>query len=278
MTKKNKIFLLLLVTINLGYILFLLFSYIGANKTTTLPTITFDNELVEISVKDDIDVLLQGVYAYDNEDGDISDQVFIYNISSFNENHERTVTYGVFDSENQMVMANRKFIYSDYASPKFSSKKPLTTMMSSLLSQETTNIQATSSVDGDISSKISMTQNESESKIYYNYSVTDSTGTSATLEVSEEISLKGLMMNVTIELSDYIIYVEKGTTINFKDYILDVQTSIGSQSNLIRAVEVETNYNAWQSGTYEALFTLNRTNGDYGAVKMYIIVEDENGK
>ena len=154
-------------------------------------------------------------------------------------------------------------------------KKPLTSLMSSLLSGGNgTSMSAVSSVDGDITNKISMVQTESDGSIIYQYSVTDSTGTSESLMISEEISLKGLMMNVSIELSDYIVYLDKNTAVDFRDYIVDVKTSVGYQPKLIGSVQVETNYDSTTPGLYEVMFTLNRTNGDYGAVKMFVIVEE----
>ena len=279
MSKRNKVFLLLLFIINFSYLLFLVFdSFVGV-ETSNQPQITFDKELITIGVKSDEKELLKGVYASDEEDGDLSDQVFIYSIGKFDEKRERVVTYAVFDSNNQMVTASRKYKYRDYETPKFSSKKPLTSLMSSLLSgSDTSSMQATSSVDGDITDKISMTQTETDGTIIYQYSVTDSTGTSETLVLSEEISLKGLMMNLSIELTDYIVYAEKGETIDFRSYIGNVKTSIGYQSNLIYHAQIETNYDSTKSGVYEVMYTLNRSNGDYGAAKMFLIVEDEYGK
>ena len=279
MSKRNKVFLLLLFIINVSYVLFLVFDSMADVETNQRPQITFDQELITISVKSDEDELLSGVNASDAEDGDLSDQVFIYSVSKFDEKNERVVTYAVFDSNNQMVTASRKYKYRDYETPKFSSKKPLTSLMSSLLSgDDSMSMQATSSIDGDITDKISMTQSESDGSIIYQYSVTDSTGTSETLVLSEEISLKGLMMNLSIELKDYIVYVRKNTSIDFRSYIENVKTSIGYQSDLISDVQIESNYDSTKSGVYEVMYTLNRSNGDYGAVKMFVIVEDEYGK
>jgi len=279
MAKKNKIFLLLFFMINIAYILFLTVTSFGNVDENQQPVIKFDKESITISVKDGEKELLKGVKAFDEEDGDLSDQVFIYSVSKFNDKKERTITYAVFDSENQMITASRKFKYSDYESPKFSSNKPLTSLMSSLLSSgDSTSVRAISSVDGDISDKISMTQSESNNSIVYQYSVTDSTGTSETIVITEEVSLKGLMMNLTIELNEYIIYVDKGTQLNFRNFISNVKTSVGYQSQLIQEVFIETNYNANQPGIYEVMYTLNRSNGDYGAMKMFVVVEDEYGK
>ena len=85
-------------------------------------------------------------------------------------------------------------------------------------------------------------------------------------------------MNLSIELNEYIIYVDKGTALNFRSYISNVKTSIGYQSDLISDVMIETNYDSTKAGVYEVVYTLNRVNGDYGAMKMFVIVEDGYGK
>lgn len=279
MAKKNRVFLLMLVIINICYFGFIGITKILDKQTSNLPVISFKSDSLTISVHDDLKVLLKGVTAIDEEDGDISKNIFIYDISMFDENNERMVTYGVFDSDNQMTIGSRKFKYKDYTSPKFSSSKPLSGLMSMIdlsvgSSQETGSIQAFSSVDGDISNKISKTQSESGDSVICVYSVTDSTGTTETLTVSESLNLKELFTNISIELSDYIVYVKKGSTVDFKSYIHNVKTSIGYQKDLIDSVTVESNLNVNKAGVYEVVYTLNRSNGDYGTAKMYLIVEE----
>lgn len=280
MSKRNRVFLMILVIINICYLGFIGITKILDIQSSNLPVITFNKDLVTISVKDDLKVLLKDVNAMDEEDGDISKNIFIYDISVFDENNERTVTYGVFDSNNQMTIASRKFKYKDYSSPKFSSSKPLSGLMNTITSSvggSTNNnlpIQAVSTVDGDISSKISKTQSESNDSVVYVYSVTDSTGTTETLTITESLNLKELFTNISIELKDYIVYVKKGSSVDYRSYISNVKTSIGYQKDLIESVTIESNLNVNKSGVYEVVYTLNRSNGDYGTTKMYVIVED----
>lgn len=279
MSKKNRVFLMMLVVINICYLGFVGITKLLDIQSSNLPVITFNNELVTISVKDDLKVLLKGVSAMDEEDGDITKNIFIYDVSMFDENNQRTVTYGVFDSDNQMTISSRKFKYKDYTAPKFSSSKPLSGLMNVITStggsnNEVGSIQAFSSVDGDISSKISKTQSENNDSVVYVYSVTDSTGTTETLTVTESINFKELFTNISIELKDYIVYVKKGSSVNYRSYISNIKTSIGYQKDLIDSVEIESNLNSNKAGVYEVVYTLNRSNGDYGTTKMYVIVED----
>lgn len=278
MSKRNRVFLILLVIINVCYLGFIGITKVVDKQSSNLPVITFNKELITIDVKDDLKVLLNGVSAIDEEDGDISENIFIYDISMFDENNERLVTYGVFDSSNQMMTATRKFKYSNYTKPRFFSSKPLNDSLNSFLPStdkvSTNSIQAYSSLDGDISNKITKIQSEDESSSIIIYSVTDSTGTTEMLEIKESLNLKELFTNITIELKNYIIYTKKGSTVDFKNNISNVKTSIGYQKDLIDSVTVESNLNVNKSGVYEVVYTLNRSNGDYGTTKMYVIVEE----
>lgn len=272
MAKKNIRFICVFLCLNLFFVMFVFLT--RENSQGHMPSISFNQEFVTMSVEDKEDVLLKGIKASDEEDGDISDDIFIYDISSFDENMTRTVTYAVFDSDSQMATASRQVRYEDYSAPRFSSSQSL--MNLSLTSDENTSyMSANSCVDGNITNKISLSKVEEDNHIIYRYSVTDSTGTSSTLEIRDEISLKDVYNNsIDIELSDYILYVEKGFDLDPEDYIVNVNTSLGEQNELIPYVDIETNYDADKIGTYEVKYTLNRSNGDYGVSKMFVVVED----
>ena len=273
MSEKNRKFIILFICMNLIYLIFVFATKAFENKSSELPIITFKNDILTVSVDDSQEELLKGAIATDVEDGDISKDIFVYSISTFDDDNTRTITYAVFDSDNQMVTASRKLKYSDYSAPKFSSTKSLINItLSGAI--DSSYIQASSSVDGDISNKISVSQTQqSEYKTTYKYSVTDSTGTTSSLEITDEISLNSMFTNIDIELKDYIIYVKKGTTINPRSYIQNIHTSLGNQNELKPYVNIETNYNSQKAGTYEVRYVLNRNNGDYGISKLIIIVE-----
>ena len=271
MSKKNGI-VVLIICMNMIYLVFLFGIKVFGKQDNAIPVISFDKDVVTINVNADDSVLLDGVYANDDEDGDISDMVFVYNISPFDENKQRTVTYAVFDSHDQMSTATRKIAYKNYTAPRFYSNEPLFNL-SMKNSSDNSYMKAKSCVDGDISNKVSVSKVEDNNRIIYKYNVTDSTGTSSSLEISDEISFKSLYTNIDIELSDYIVYVKKGSTLNYKKYIKSVNTSLGKQNELIPYIQIETNFNGNVKGQYEVKYTLNRSNGDYGLSKMIVIVK-----
>lgn len=279
MLDKNKKFIIVFVCMNLIYLGFIIGNKLFDRAYGEKPVISFNSDIITVSVKDKEDILLQGVSAKDKEDGNISDGVFIYGISAFDNSNTRTITYAVFDSDNQMVTSSRKMKYKDYVAPRFSATQPLSnlslgTMMNSNNKQDTSYIHARSSVDGDISNKISVSQVEDGTNMIYKYSVTDSTGTSSSFEVSEKLNLNSILNNnIDIELKKYIVYVKKGTVLNTRSYIKNVVTGLGKQNELKASVDIETNYNPSLEGVYEVRYTLNRSNGDYGVTKLIVIVE-----
>lgn len=272
MSRKNRLFVGLVVSMNVLYLVFLFGMKVFGKQDNEAPVISFNKDIVSVKVDADDKDILKGVYASDQEDGDISDKVFIYDISGFDEEKQRTVTYAVFDSQNQMSTASRKIVYKDYIAPQFYSDEPLINL-SLKSSSDSSYMKAKSCVDGDISNKVSVSKVEDNNKVVYKYNVTDSTGTSSSLEISDEISLKGLYTNIDIQLSDYIIYVKKGSTLRYRNYIESVNTSLGEQNELIPYIDIESNFDGNVEGQYEVKYTLNRSNGDYGLSKMIVIVE-----
>ena len=272
MLKRNIRFVIIFISMIVIYAVMMSSISFMKNDRDSAPSISFDQDVIEVSVGDGDDILLKGVQANDEEDGNISDKVFIYNMSAFDQNMSRTVTYAVFDSKDQMSTATRYLKYSDYTKPRFSSSKPLMNMATNS-DKSKIDIKASSVVDGDITNKVSVSAQTVDDVAVYTFSVTDSTGMTSTLVVNDELNLKGILTNVDINLNEYIIYVEKGTELKLRSYIKDVKTSLGTQSDLKYDVNIESNYNPNEEGVYEAKYTLNRSNGDYGVTKLIIVVE-----
>ena len=238
------------------------------------PEIMLDSSELTISVNDDENVLMTGVSANDNEDGDITDNVLIENISPFDENGNRVVTYAVFDADSQISKATRTIDYIDYVAPRFTLSAPLIlTLDITTEDQLYKNIGAVSSVDGNITSKISINQNLEDSGSKIALSVTDSTGTTSSLELNIEKSLNILTANLNIQLTDYLVYVNLGDQINPLDYVSDILLNNSSRRELIDEIDVDHNFQADVPGIYEFRYTINRSNGDFGMTKLVVIVE-----
>ena len=267
--KKKVLYFFVVVLLCGSYGAFLVMNQ-RFGKTGEFPVIEVSNEALEVSVKAKEKTLLQGIKAFDKEDGDISSKVFIESISEFDDQDYRTITYGVFDSDDNLTRASRKLKYNDYEKPEFDLNKALCLYYIDDESTMKEAIRAKSKVDGDISSKITM-QNDSVNNNYFTFSVKDSCGGES------EIKLKAEILNtkpqIEIELSDYLIKVEKGTDIDPKSYIENITYMGIEDDSLSYDVKVTDNYDPDKEGMYEFIYRIERSNGDYGITKLVVIVE-----
>ena len=151
--KNIKFILTILLLIGL-YALFLVGFKLYNKTENEAPIISIQNEILTVSVKDKENALLQGVSASDTEDGDLTSKIVVDSISEFDEKNYRTVTYVVFDNDDQMAKATRRIKYSDYSAPVFDVESPLMFYNSSTNSEIIKYVSAYSSLDGNISSSI----------------------------------------------------------------------------------------------------------------------------
>lgn len=107
---KNKLF----VTIFMGVVtvaLAVLCIVPQALDKSEKPTITVPYDVLVYEQGEDAAVLLQGVSAYDEEDGDISANIRVYDFSPLTDGERAAVTYAVYDSDNNLAKATRVVAY-----------------------------------------------------------------------------------------------------------------------------------------------------------------------
>lgn len=271
--KKGISFILAIIAIIGSYTGFILFLK-WHESTGAIPTITAPQDVLKVSVKDEEKVLLQGLTASDQEDGDLTSEIYVEKISPFDDQKCRTVTYAVFDSDDHLVRTTRQIQYTDYKAPEFDMvKSPYYYFFPHSSDEFKEFVSASSVVDGDLSSRISVDKDISADSINHEvtFSVTDSCGTKSSFIVNiEQISNNP---NIDIILSDYLLKVEKGTSIDPEDYIESIEL-FGMPYALSDDLEIQSNYNPDQAGTYEVIYRISQNNGDYGIAKLLIIVEE----
>ena len=270
MKKWNK-YLIIVIAICVLYTFFL--TFVDKKESNgSFPTFSYDNTTLEVSVHDDESQLLKGIHVTDKEDGDLSSQVFVESLSSFDNQNCRTVTYGVFDSDDHLTRSQRTIQYVDYQAPQITLVKPLCFLYLKSNDEFLQCVEANSVVDGDISSKISI------SNVYYKddqkmveFQVTDSCGTTTKMELKATQFDKNT--NVNIELSEYMIRVPKGTKIDSKDYIQSVKISNMESKSLRSEITITNDYDPYKEGVYEFIYRISNADGDYGLTKLVVIVE-----
>lgn len=198
----------------------LVFFKVTDDTDHTRPVITCHEDDIVISVKDPEDVLLSFVTAFDEKDGDISDRIFIENISPYISSGRVDITYAVCDEDNNVSKLLINAQYSDYESPRFYLKKPL------MLGYKAKNftvgeyIGVIDAMDENSSSNIiavtdCSTSNVGDYPLDIRY--TNSKFDVASMILSVTVSAKA---NINpIRLSRYLIYCEVGDEIDYMSYV-----------------------------------------------------------
>lgn len=192
------------------------------------PTVVCDSELIEVSVSDDDAVLLSGVTASDEQDGDLTSRIQIQGVSKLITDNTAKVTYIVFDSHGNAASCTRMIRYTDYAKPHFAVDKPLVYSENEdikLLDR----IRAVDSVDGDLtgSIRVSGLQATSDPEVQtVTVQVTNSMGDTARMDLPIVIHT-GLVVRPDVNLTDYLVYVDQGDSFDAEQYLESVETPIG---------------------------------------------------
>lgn len=200
-----------------------------SSTNTDIPTITSDTELLVVSTSEGKEALLKGLKAQDGTDGDLTNQIMVASISHFIEPNTVNVKYVVFDSANNFASYTRKVCFTDYESPRFSLHVPAVLTRGENF-DILDHVKVIDCVDGDITGKIRVITNMVNIYSAGVYPVT--------LEVANSCGdLSQLILWVTvlekentatIELSDYIVYVDAGSEFDPSDYVNKVTNSHGT--------------------------------------------------
>ncbi len=216
----------------------------------TIPVITVEEEMIEVSLKATDEELLKGITAYDKKDKDLTDKIIIESISRFIQKGVSKVTYAVCDSNNNVAKATRMIKYKDYESPKFSVTGNLCFSIYEHI-DITEIIGAHDSLEGGITNKIVVTSDDYSTSIAgafsLNVSVTNSKGDSSEIKLPLIVEDRPLSVPV-IELTEYLTYAKKGSTIDFNSYIIDALDS--NEASLKNNVIIESNVDFNTPGTY----------------------------
>lgn len=245
------------------------------NADTESPVITSDSDEIRISDRDGKELLLKGLKATDNRDGDLTEDIFIGDYSPFTEKGVCKVKYLVFDSSNNVGTYIRTVTYTDYTSPEFQLSKPLTyevgapvTVLDRLSVQDC--------IEGDITDKIKIISsdvNKMEPGIYR-------IGVEASNSFGDTVSLS-LPVNVveqipdlpTIQLSRYMVTLKKGDKFDSTKYIDKLLLPDGSEGNRDE-IHVESDVNMSAEGTYQTVYSYTGTGGNMAVTSLTVVVRE----
>ncbi|MBQ9064272.1 MAG: hypothetical protein IJ123_02375 [Blautia sp.] len=300
-------------------ILLLLIASIGAfgyysrhyyqNLDTLGPSITIEEENIEVSVNDTEKDLLAGITAYDAKDGDVTASLGIESMSEFTEGTTRNVNVVAFDTDGHVAKATRQITYTDYKPAVFSLDAPFRFPRSMGVVDILSRVHATDCLDGDVSMQINFAQNSTINvDTVGNYptelEVTNSAGDTHVLPVNITVydsTVENAAPKIT--LTDYLVYTRTGWVLSPLDYIekmvykgteylpttdrgtFRVDTE-GWSSYALKEFrkedpavsydwfEVEDNVDYNTPGTYEIHYYIEDADENRGTTTLMVIVED----
>lgn len=239
----------------------------------TYPVITLESETFELSISDSETKLLDGVTAYDGKDGDITDKVFVESVSKFISPGTCIITYAVADDDCHTARVTRTLHYSDYTPPEFYMKRSLVYAVDEDIEIRDA-IGARDCIDGDISDRITIVATDyvtnTAGVFTVSMQVTNSMGDIIYLDAPVYVENNNKLAP-TIALKQNLIYVERGTTPDFEDYIGDVTVNGKKMENY--GVLLSTNFDPEKPGTYSVHFYVSSPDGYEGHSILTAIVE-----
>ncbi len=267
--KRRVASVILMLLLIAGYGTFL--HFYEEEDVNQAPYIQFDSEHLELSVNDDESRLLEGVYAKDAEDGDLTDEIIVDSISAFDSQKRRTVRYVVFDRENKATQASRTISYTDYVAPKI--------YLTDSLIQDTISVSkinklagATSCVDGDISNNVEVAIGKlQDNRVVLKINAYDSTGTENSLSVALEHDRTSYLAKII--LNEYLLYIPVGGTYDFNQNVKEVLQGSVEVSRLKEYVYVEGEVDFQTPGIYEVYYKLRDEANATAYTKGIVVIE-----
>lgn len=243
-------------------------------EDSTVPVIISDREVLQISVKAQDQELLTGLNAFDEKDGDLTDEIMVGKISKFTDKGAAWVSYIVFDQNNNAGQFMRKVEFTDYTSPRF-----LLTDSLDFRLGETVNIldrlRAEDSIEGDISDKIRVVSGVADSRNsgVYQLKVQVSNQYEDTVEQDLFVNVGNYMNGPEIILSSYLEYIKKGQELIPESYVEKIVDSSGETLSK-EQVKISSEVDTKRPGTYQVTFTVTGITGNQSVKHMLVVVEE----
>ncbi len=249
----------------------------------------FMEESLELSVNDPQSVLLQGVTARDDRDGDVTDSLLVEKVKLVDKSGKMRVTYAAFDSAGNVAKAAREVQYTDYHSPRFSLSAPL--LFTQYSSVDVLSLLTVEDLlDGDISHRARATLLDNTSintpgTHDVEFRVTNSLGETVELVLPVEVRASG-SYEAKLTLTEYLVYLNAGEAFQAKNYLktftrgtTETSLTAGLPQNYVLKTEgtVDTGTPGVYSVSYTVTYTkVNETNPSlnqsYSAVSKLIVV------
>lgn len=253
-----------------------LFYYNYTHEDNQPPAFSKEQELVEVSVTDPPEALLQGLAAYDNVDGDVTDRIKVKKISQLVNETDVIVTYIVFDNSSNYATCERTARYKDYTSPRFELLKPMLFNTGDTVTF-LDRIVAMDQRDGNITGRMKLEESTVVSSIPGTYhatvSVTNAMGDTVYLPLTVQVVNKSVSMP-TVELKENLVYLSQGSTLRSRAFLEDVRDPLEKEE--ISKSQVTINAKGLDTstpGVYEVYYYYTGLSGETATAILTVVVE-----
>ncbi len=246
------------------------FLFVTKSDIDIAPVIECDKEVIRVKCGDPDEKILEGVKAFDEQDGDLTDKLFIERLYYLIGPKKSRVTFVAIDSDNNITKLAKDVIYTDYVKPRVSVSDDLIFQKGSTL-QLKYYFKANDIFDGDITNRLRLVCDNFNINTAGTYSVVarlsnshgDMTEFPFTVYVLDELP------SVKINLKEHITYVSVGEKPDFASFIDD------STPNKARIEIDSSKVDTGKAGGYEVYYNIKNSAGDtIGFNRLIVVVEE----
>lgn len=281
-----------LIKIGLIILLILLIAYQVATTnrnqgdSDNAPIISSDVDEIKIPCQYTKEDLLQGLSAYDVEDGYLTEKILVGSFSNFTERGVSSLEYAIYDKDNNINTFNRKVVFSDYIPPRITISDPLVfepAYNAYSIPSLSLYLEGRDRLDGDISKHILITNSDVEFSEPGKYTLSvylkNSFGDEVNMDLPVHILDPGTG-GYTIELKKPLIYVDKGAAVNPEEYVVAVRSTYTNEiiADKEYKLTIKSDVDTSKDGIYEIQFSaISSDKVQRGETWMTVIVGDYGG-
>ena len=200
--------------------------YRAERRSDDTPIITSDVDKIQIPCQYTKEDLLQGLSAYDEADGNITEKILIGDFSDFTQRGVSSLEYAVYDKDGNAAVFTREVVFSDYVSPRILISNPLVFKpATSIYDIPLLILKGKDVIDGDITSRLLITFDDVDFYEPGKYNISVNLKNSFGDEVNMDLPIHILDPEISgylIAINEPIIYVDKGSVVIPEDHIAAV--------------------------------------------------------
>ena len=262
---KSKFAVILTIILCVGAIAFIKFT-----SDNQAPVINYSGDVLNVTCSVEQEVM-RGVSASDNEDGDISDKIFIENASINFLNQTNIITYVAIDAAGNVGKLTREIIMSSDLNKVIEIIKPLDITVNSMEEFIGTDYFRVVDKCGNDSTQLMLVSGEVDTNVIGEYPVT------IKIDGKEEIYVINVVEKFiappTISLKEDKIEVELNENIDYMSYIDTLLDEVDDLKTLSKRVVITGQADTTISGSYVVEYSVSNTSSKIATASLEVIVK-----